>query len=425
MRSEPHHFHNPHYARNVKNRLLLAAIVLIVVAVATTALLWPHSSGPSTTTTSAAHTLKFKPYAWPSTVKAYSVKAVEDTSPIKFGTELTAAQMKGTRQPYYPFATSYLGKIGFALGYFGQSEYPITTSDGGVSWTIAGPYFVLAHTLYGNFGANVIETFSASVAVAYGYQAVYDTPDGGRHWYVTDFPSAVVGANMNPAMEEYAIPNFAYGALDYVAAKGTLTVTVTQSAWQAIGGLSTHVISTAQYASVDGGAVWRLVHSPTSPPMPETATSAPPTCLRSQLRVAFGGGIGGLGHEDSLIQVTNVSGKACSLAGYPRVTGVFASGVQRIFKETLNGYMGGINYNPLKKVKLPVVTLRARHGVASSIEESVHLLTCPSFISFSVSLPHVTGGTYSFHLHSPDPHCYEPEVHPFVPGSTGSLNEVG
>jgi hypothetical protein len=159
-------------------------------------------------------------------------------------------------------------------------------------------------------------------------------------------------------------------------------------------------------------------------PATKTVTSAPPTCLRSQLRVAFGGGNGGLGHEDSLIQVTNVSGKACSLTGYPRVTGVFASGVQRIFKDTLSGYMGGINYNPLKKVKLPVVTLRARHGVASSIEESVHLLTCPSFTSYVVSLPHVTGGTYTFHLRSPDPHCFQPEVHPFVPGSTGSLNEV-
>ena len=152
----------------------------------------------------------------------------------------------------------------------------------------------------------------------------------------------------------------------------------------------------------------------------KTVTSASPTCLRSQLHVAFVGVSGGLGHEGRVIQATNVSGKVCSLTGYPRVTGVFASGVQRIFKDTLNGYLGGLFINPSSRTKLPVATLRARHGVASSIEESVLRHTCPGFTSYVVSLPHVTGGTYTFHLHWQDPHCFQPEVHPFVPGSTGS-----
>ena len=151
----------------------------------------------------------------------------------------------------------------------------------------------------------------------------------------------------------------------------------------------------------------------------KTVTSASPTCLRSQLHVAFVGANGGLGHAGNLIQVTNVRGKACSLTGYPRVTGVFASGVQRIFKDTLNGYLGGLFF-PSSRTKLPVATLRARHGVASSIEESVLRQTCPGFTSYVVSLPHVTGGTYTFHNSFPDRYCFQPEVHPFVPGSTGS-----
>jgi hypothetical protein len=149
-------------------------------------------------------------------------------------------------------------------------------------------------------------------------------------------------------------------------------------------------------------------------------TSAPPTCLRSQLHVAFVRANGGLGHGGNLIQVTNVSGKVCSLTGYPRVTGVFASGVQRIFKDTPNGYLGGLFINPSSRTKLPVATLRARHGVASSMEESVLRLTCPGFTSYVVSLPHVTGGTYTFNISFPDRYCFQPEVHPFVPGSTGS-----
>jgi hypothetical protein len=155
-------------------------------------------------------------------------------------------------------------------------------------------------------------------------------------------------------------------------------------------------------------------------PTTKTVTLAPPTCLRSQLHVAFVGVSGGLGHEGRVIQVTNVSGKVCSLTGYPRVTGVFASGVQRIFKDTLNGYLGGLFINPSSGTKLPVATLRARHGVASSMEESVLRHTCPGFTSYVVSLPHVTGGTYTFHNSFPDRYCFQPEVHPFVPGSTGS-----
>jgi hypothetical protein len=153
----------------------------------------------------------------------------------------------------------------------------------------------------------------------------------------------------------------------------------------------------------------------------KTVTSASPTCLRSQLRVAFVGlQFGGLGHTASLIQVTNVSGKACSLTGYPRVTGVFASGVQRIFKDTLFGYLGGLFINPSSRAKLPVVTLRARPEVASSMVEGDLRLTCPGFTSYVVSLPHVTGGTYTFHPSLPDQYCFQPEVHPFVHGSTGS-----
>jgi hypothetical protein len=152
----------------------------------------------------------------------------------------------------------------------------------------------------------------------------------------------------------------------------------------------------------------------------KTVTSASPTCLRSQLHVAFVGVSGGLGHEGRVIQATNVSGKVCSLTGYPRVTGIFASGVQRIFKDTLNGYLGGLFISPSSRTKLPVAPLRARHGVASSIEESVLRHTCPGFTSYVVSLPHVTGGTYTFHNSFPDRYCFQPEVHPFVHGSTGS-----
>jgi hypothetical protein len=163
----------------------------------------------------------------------------------------------------------------------------------------------------------------------------------------------------------------------------------------------------------------------TSGDLAKTVTLASPTCLRSQLRVVIVGDGAGLGHGASLIQVTNASGKDCSLTGYPKFTGIFASGVQRIFKDTLNGYMGGLGTDPLSKATPPVVTLRAHHGVASAMEEadangSGANPTCPGFTSYVVSLPHVTGGTYTFHPRFPDTYCFQPEVHPFVSGSTGA-----
>jgi hypothetical protein len=155
-----------------------------------------------------------------------------------------------------------------------------------------------------------------------------------------------------------------------------------------------------------------------------SSVSPPPTCLRSQLRVAFVGDGAGLGNGASLIRVANVSGRACSVTGYPTVTGIFASGVQRIYKDTLNGYTGGLATDPLSRDKPPVVTLRSRHGVATAMVEASENgtgpnPTCPGFTSYVVALPRVTDAKYTFHSRWPDLYCFDREVHPLVPGTTG------
>jgi hypothetical protein len=154
-----------------------------------------------------------------------------------------------------------------------------------------------------------------------------------------------------------------------------------------------------------------------------SSVSPLPTCQRSQIRVALVGDGAGLGNGASLIRVTNVSGKACSATGYPTVTGIYASGVERTFKDTLNGYTGGLGTDPLSSAKPPVVTLRSRHGVATSMVEADENgtgpnPTCPGFTSYVMALPHVTDA-YTFHSRWPDLYCFDREVHPFVPGKTG------
>jgi hypothetical protein len=156
-----------------------------------------------------------------------------------------------------------------------------------------------------------------------------------------------------------------------------------------------------------------------------SSVSPPPTCLRSQIRVSFVGDGAGLGNGAFLIRVTNVSGKACSVTGYPKFTGIFASGVQRTFKDTLNGYTGGLGTDPLSTAKPPVVTLRSHHGVATSMVEAVDNgtgpnPTCPGFTSYAVALPRVTGATYTFRSRWPDLYCFDREVHPLLPGTTGN-----
>ncbi len=155
-----------------------------------------------------------------------------------------------------------------------------------------------------------------------------------------------------------------------------------------------------------------------------SSVSTPPTCLPSQLRVALTGDGAGLGNGAFLIRVTNVSSKECSVTGYPTFTGIFASGVQRIFKDTLNGYTGGVGTDPLSTTEPPVVTLRSRHGVATSMVEAVNTRpgpnpTCPGFTSYAVALPHNSGAKYTFHSRWPDLYCFDGEVHPFVPGTSG------
>jgi hypothetical protein len=155
-----------------------------------------------------------------------------------------------------------------------------------------------------------------------------------------------------------------------------------------------------------------------------SSVSPPPTCLRSQIRVALVGDGAALGNGAYLIRVTNASAKSCSITGYPKVTGIFASGVQRVFKDTLNGYIGGLGTDPLSNAKPPVVTLHSGHGVATSMVEADENgiwphPTCPGFTSHVVTLPGVTGATYTFHSRWPDLYCFDREVHPFVSGATG------
>ena len=238
-------------------RVRLHFLLVVVLALGTMLVLTTFSLRSSNSITSgSSHPFKFEPYRWPFKVKANPIVVNEGVPPLAIDTELTAAEITTAKPPNYPFASSFVGSDGYALGYINHNEYPIHSSNGGSTWYIAGSCFVQAGTLYGDFGANVIKTFNQSVVAAFGYQAIYTTNDGGRLWHTTDFVSVIDGANTKLLNEDFATPIYAYSGVTYDTTTGELGVALTQFAWNPVGGASTRVLASARYESDDGGLIW-------------------------------------------------------------------------------------------------------------------------------------------------------------------------
>jgi hypothetical protein len=158
---------------------------------------------------------------------------------------------------------------------------------------------------------------------------------------------------------------------------------------------------------------------------PPTATApGTPRCKNQQITVTDTGGGAGLGHEDQVLVFTNDSGSACSLSGYPGVAGLTPSEAQAVQADrTFSGYLGGL----LPGVTaLPVVSLapaQTASAVAEGTDNPSGSQPCPHYPSLLITPPDLTEqvrvqvtdlGTQGF------PGCSGIEVHPVVPGSSGS-----
>ena len=152
----------------------------------------------------------------------------------------------------------------------------------------------------------------------------------------------------------------------------------------------------------------------------EAFANTPDRCQETQIDVQWISGGAGLGHTAYLIEITNVSANACRLTGYPTVRmSVGASAVTTVAKRTRSGYMGGLAG---ATAPLPIVTLRAHGGMASSMVEGSHLpigdaVSCTTYTKVSITLASLQP-PYRFTTRFPG--CVRPQVHPVVKGSTGS-----
>jgi hypothetical protein len=141
-----------------------------------------------------------------------------------------------------------------------------------------------------------------------------------------------------------------------------------------------------------------------------------PACLFSQLTVTSGSPHAGLGHVGVVLLFKNVGSETCTLFGYPGVAGLNAQGVQITQAvRTQNGYLGGAGQSVSDVILVPVKT-------ASAIVEGTDVptgnaTTCPTYASLLVTPPNTT---QSVKIDVSLPGCSGLQVHPVVPGSTGS-----
>jgi hypothetical protein len=166
--------------------------------------------------------------------------------------------------------------------------------------------------------------------------------------------------------------------------------------------------------------------SPSSTTTTSARTSALP-CRDGQISVSDGGGGAGLGHEDQVILFSNQSQATCVLSGYPGVAGLDAQGDQVVqARRTLGGYLGGVRSGETAPPPVRLAPGQTASAMVEGTDNPVGSATsCPYYPALLVTPPNLTG---SVRVHISDvgtdppglPGCSPIEVHPVVPGSSGS-----
>ena len=121
---------------------------------------------------------------------------VHSRNSLVFGSLVTRSDLRGGAI----YDQSFFGKYGYGQADIGIYEYPVSTTNHGRQWRIAGQDFNLDDTSgmgAGNSPSNIV-TLSSTIAVAYRrgdiigpVSAIFVTIDSGRKWYITYVPGSV------------------------------------------------------------------------------------------------------------------------------------------------------------------------------------------------------------------------------------------
>ena len=178
---------------------------------------------------------------WPTFFRAPSW--TWDPSIVKPVPYLTAVKHQGRRSRCIDsrIATSYLGDVGWALGFIGCAEYPERSVNHGRTWAVGGSFFTIPAGDLSPF-VDVIKPLSPSVVVAYclGTENFDLTSNAGHDWFRAWMPGNVTSVTGSVA----SVPT----------THGAPAMTIVVHVWA-----SRPPLSHANYVSKDLGRTWSLV----------------------------------------------------------------------------------------------------------------------------------------------------------------------
>jgi hypothetical protein len=134
---------------------------------------------------------------------------VRTNSRLPFGALITHSMLKSGSITSKVLFDSY----GYALATIGNYEYPVSTTNIGQRWRIAGNYFniVTASGMSAGGTPTSISVFSQEIAIAFRAgdilsgmnSSIYVTDDAGRRWYVASLPGTVHGVESTQTTQNH------------------------------------------------------------------------------------------------------------------------------------------------------------------------------------------------------------------------------
>lgn len=136
---------------------------------------------------------------WPVSIVAGNVLTTPPSvdKALPFGTVITKSQLDQTGGQK---SVTYVNNVGWALGDYDHFEYPIFSSNHGVTWRVGGHWFAFPAADGAAFTSS-IKAFrpqaaghapTAMASYFVGESTFYVTWDGGRQWHSTFMPGNVV-----------------------------------------------------------------------------------------------------------------------------------------------------------------------------------------------------------------------------------------
>jgi hypothetical protein len=145
--------------------------------------------------------------------------------------------------------------------------------------------------------------------------------------------------------------------------------------------------------------------------------SGPAECKVGQLDISITAGNAGAGHRSKVIVFRNTGSTRCVLQGYPGVAALNSAGNQVAqAKRTTSGYLGGVASG-----KAPLVNLAPGQSASATVEALAfgpNGESCTGYAGLLVTPP---DETHSVRVDWGSDGCSDLQIHPVVPGTSGSI----